>query len=191
MATFANLKTALVILCVSLCLGSATGAIAQDPRLKNITLSSTDDRMVLSMHVEGAFPPEIKESIREEAKAEFTFLIRLYRDRGMWLDEKLVSFDLTHSLQYDQTRKAYLINRSWAKAPLVETRSFAEAQALMSTIERIDILPLTQMQRGEGYELRAKAELARVTLPYYLHYVFYFVTLWDFETDWHSVYFIY
>ena len=191
MATRANVKTALVMLCVSMCLASATNAIAQEPRLKNITLSSTDDRMVLSMHVEGAFTPEVIASIRKDAKAEFTFLIRLYRDRGMWLDEKLVSFDLTHSLQYDQTRKAYVIYRSWATTPLVETRSFAEAQALMSTIARIDILPLDQMQRGEGYELRAKAELSRITLPYYLHYVFYFVTLWDFETDWHMVFFIY
>lgn len=179
------------MLSAAMWLASATNAMAQGPRLKNITLSSTDDRMVLYMHVEGAFTPEVIESIRKEAKAEFTFFIRLYRDRGMWLDEKLVSFDLNHSLQYDQTRKTYVIYRSWAKTPLVETRSFAEAQALMSTIERIEILPLTQMQRGEGYELRAKAELSKITWPYYLHYVFYFVTLWDFETDWHSVYFIY
>ncbi len=179
------------MLCASLWLASAASALAQEPRLKNITLSSTDDRMVLSMYVEGAFTPKVIDSIRKEAKAEFTFLIRLYRDRGMWLDEKLVSFDLTHSLHYDQSREVYVVHRSWAKEPLVETRLFAEAQALMSRIERIDILPLTQMQRGEGYELRAKAELSRVTLPYYLHYVLYFVTLWDFETDWHSVYFIY
>jgi hypothetical protein len=191
MATLADVKTALVMLCVSMCLASATNAMAQEPRLKNITLSGTDDRMVLSMRVEGAFTPDLIESIRKEAQAEFTFLIRLYRDRGMWLDEKLASFDLTHSLHYDQSRQVYVIYRSWATAPLVETRSFAEAQALMSTIGRIDILPLAQMQRGEGYELRAKAELSRITLPYYLHYVFYFVTLWDFETDWHSVYFIY
>ena len=191
MAALADVKTALVMLCLSICLASASNAMAQEPRLKNITLSSTDDRMVLSMHVEGAFAPDVIESIRTEAKAEFTFLIRLYRDRGMWLDEKLISFELTHSLQYDQTRKAYVIYRSWATPPLVESRSFAEAQALMSSIERIEILPLAQMQRGEGYELRAKAELSRVTLPYYLHYVFYFVTLWDFETDWHTVFFIY
>ena len=191
MAALADVKTALVMLCLSICLASASNAMAQEPRLKNITLSSTDDRMVLSMHVEGAFAPDVMESIRKEAKAEFTFLIRLYRDRGMWLDEKLISFDLTHSLQYDQARKAYVIYRSWATPPLVESRSLAEAQALMSTIERIEILPLAQMQRGEGYELRAKAELSRVTLPYYLHYVFYFVTLWDFETDWHTVFFIY
>ncbi len=147
--------------------------------------------MVLSMHVEGAFTSEVIETIRQEAKVEFTFLIRLYRDRGMWLDEKLVSLDLAHSLEYDQARETYRIRRSWSQDLQVETRSFAEAQALMSKIEKIDIFPLAQMQRGEGYELRAKAELSKITLPYYLHYVFYFVTLWDFETDWHAVFFIY
>ena len=187
----ADVKTALAMLCISICLAPTATAIAQEPRLKNITLSSTDERMVLSMHVEGAFTPEVIDSIYQEAKAEFTFLIRLYRDRRMWLDEKIVNLDLTHSLHYDQARETFMIHRSWAKDPLVETRSLAEAQALMTRIERIAILSLTQMQKGEGYELRAKAELKPITLPYYLHYVFYFVTLWDFETDWHSVFFIY
>ncbi len=61
----------------------------------------------------------------------------------------------------------------------------------MTQIDRFDILPLDQMQRGEGYELRAKVELSRVTLPFYLRYVFYFVSFWDFETEWHSVFFVY
>lgn len=147
--------------------------------------------MVVSMRVEGAFTPEMLGAIREGGKTEFTFLIRLFRDRRMWLDEKLVHINLTHSLSYDPDRDVYAVYRSWAQEPVMVTRSLTEAQALMSQIERFDILPLAQMQRGEGYELRAKAELSEVTLPYYLRYVLYFVSFWDFETEWHSVIFIY
>jgi len=39
--------------------------------------------------------------------------------------------------------------------------------------------------------LRVKAELEKVRLPLYLHYVLFFVSLWDFETDWYTVDFIY
>ena len=35
------------------------------------------------------------------------------------------------------------------------------------------------------------AELNKIQLPLYLHYVFFFLSLWDFETDWHSVDFRY
>ncbi len=170
---------------------AAPAATAQEARLKNITLSSTDDRMVVSMRVEGAFTPEILASIQEGVKAEFIFRLRMYRDRRMWLDEKLFAVNLTHSLQFDPARNAYVVYRSWAQPPSMEARSLEHAQALMSQIERFAILPLNQMQRGEGYELRAKVELSRVTLPFYLRYVFYFVSFWDFETEWHSVFFLY
>ncbi len=186
-----DLRTMRAVLAGLILLVTAPAAMAQEARLKNITLSSTDDQMVVSMRVEGAFTPEMLASIQAGAKTEFTFLLRMYRDRRMWLDEKLVGINLTHSLAFDPDRQVYMIQRSWAQPPSIETRSLEEAQMLMSQIERFAILSLDQMQRGEGYELRAKVELSRVTLPYYLRYVFYFVSLWDFETEWHAVFFLY
>jgi hypothetical protein len=188
----AVLKAALATLGgIMICMAVASDAAAQDARLKSITLSSTDERMVVSLRVEGAFNPELLEAVRRGTRTEFTFRIRMYRDRRMWFDEKLIGLNLTHSLEYDPARRIFRVYRSWAPEPQVETRSLTEAQTLMSQIERVDMLPLALMQRGEGYELRAKAELSKVTLPYYLRYVFYFVSLWDFETEWHSVFFIY
>ncbi len=191
MGILVDLRTMRTTLAGLIFLVTASVAMAQEARLKNITLSSTDEHMVVSMRVEGAFTPEMLASIQDGAQTEFTFLLRMYRDRRMWLDEKLAGINLTHSLMYDPDRKVYMIHRSWAQPPAVETQSLEAAQALMSQIERYAILSLDQMQRGEGYELRAKVELSRVTLPYYLRYVFYFVSLWDFETEWHSVFFLY
>jgi len=39
--------------------------------------------------------------------------------------------------------------------------------------------------------LGAKAELNKLTLPFHLHYVLFFVSLWDFETDWYTIDFVY
>ena len=186
----AALGAVFLLLSGVICLASAADTAAQGARLKSITLSSTDERMVVSLRVEGAFTPEMLEAVRQGSRTEFVFLIRMYRDRRMWLDEKLVGLDLTHSLEYDPARDIFRVYRSWAPEPLVETRSLEEAQALMVQIERLDLLPLVRMQPGEGYEFRAKAELSKVTLPYNLRYVLYFVSFWDFETEWHSVFFI-
>jgi hypothetical protein len=174
-----------------LCLLLASTAGAEEPRLKNITLSSTENRMVVSLRVEEAFTPEMIKAIHEGAVTEFTFFLRLYRDRRMWLDQKLISLNLTHSLTYNPVRGVYRIYRSWAREKRIETRSWREARELMTHIVRSDLLPLAQMKKGEGYELRAKAELSKITLPYNLRYVFYFVSFWDFETKWHAVVFIY
>ncbi|MDJ0720251.1 MAG: DUF4390 domain-containing protein [Desulfobacterales bacterium] len=170
---------------------AAAEEVAQEALLRNITLSSMDDHMVVSLRVEGAFTPKILSMVQEGAQVQFTYRLRMYRDRHMWLDEKLVGMDLTHRLLFDPVRKIYKVRRSWALEPWTQTRSLAEARALMTQIDRLPILALDRMQPGEGYELRAKVELLQVTLPFYLRYVFYFVSFWDYETEWHSVFFLY
>jgi len=30
-----------------------------------------------------------------------------------------------------------------------------------------------------------------VTLPFFLNYIFFFISLWDFETSWHSIDLVY
>ena len=61
----------------------------------------------------------------------------------------------------------------------------------MATIDGLKVVSLGKLEKGRQYQLSAKAELNKLTLPFYLHHVLFFVSLWDFETDWYSVDFIY
>ena len=166
-------------------------ANAQDARLKNITISSTDKKLLVSMEVEGAFTQDVMEAILKGVPADFSFLVKLDRSRRWWPNEELADIEATHTIRYDNLKKEFSVYRSWIDQKSILTQSLAEAQALMTQIEGLAIIDIDQMQKNQQYELRAKAELSQMTLPFYLHYVFYFVSLWDFETDWHSVVFIY
>ena len=164
---------------------------AQEARLKNITISSAKGKLLVSLEVEGAFTQDVMEAILKGVPADFSFLIRLDRFRSWWTNEELADFEVTHTIKYDNLKKEFSVYRSWIDEKPIITQSLAEAQALMTRIEGLPIIDIQRMQKNQQYELRAKAELSEMTLPFYLHYVFYFVTLWDFETDWHSVVFIY
>jgi hypothetical protein len=41
------------------------------------------------------------------------------------------------------------------------------------------------LKPGAPAYFQIKAELDPVRLPLHLEYLFFFVSLWDFETDWH------
>jgi hypothetical protein len=166
-------------------------ARAQEARLKNITISSTKEKLMVSLEVEGAFTQDVMEAVLKGVPADFSFLIRLDRYRSWWTNEELADFEITHTIKYDNLKKEFSVYRSWIDAKPIITQSLAEAQALMTRIEGLAIIDIARMQKSQQYELRAKAELSEMTLPFYLHYVFYFVSLWDFETDWHSVVFVY
>ena len=61
----------------------------------------------------------------------------------------------------------------------------------MSELRGLKVARLDDFNRGENYQVRMMAELDTITLPLKLHYVLFFLSLWDFETDWYSLDFVY
>ena len=61
----------------------------------------------------------------------------------------------------------------------------------MADVVALKVIRLDKLKKGAHYQIRMKAELDKIELPFYLNYVLFFLSLWDFETDWYSVEFRY
>ena len=170
---------------------TASTGFSQEARLSNIVVTNTRDDLLLYLNVEGAFTPKMKKAILSGVPATFSFKIGLYRVRDIWFDEEIVDKKITNTIKYDPLKKLFSIKRAWKGDDPLFTSSFREARALMTDIDSLKIIPLNQLEKGAQYQIRAKAELDELTLPFYLHYVLFFVSLWDFETDWYTIDFIY
>lgn len=164
---------------------------AKNAELSNIIVTNTRDDLLAYMRVEGAFPDEMKEAIISGVPATFSFYISLLKVRGWWMDQKIAELKASHTIKYDTLKKAFIVERSWENDQPRVIQSFEEAQRLMTEVDSLKIIPLSELAKGNLYQLRAKAQLSKVTLPFYLHYVLFFVSLWDFETDWYTIDFIY
>jgi hypothetical protein len=182
-------KTCLVILSVLFLVQNA--AFAQDATLTNIIVTNTRDDLLVYLSVEGAFRAEMKKAILSGVPTTFSFFINLNRVRNLWIDKEIAEIKITHTIKYDNLKKEFIIKRSWENDKPVVTQSFREARRLMSEIDSLKIVPLSRLEKGRQYQIEAKAELSKVTLPFYLHYVLLFVSFWDFETDWYTIDFIY
>ena len=166
-------------------------AFAQEATLSNIIVTNTRDDLLVYLTVEGAFREKMKQAILSGVPATFSFFFTLEKVRQFWWDEDVVSFKVSHTVKYNNLKKEFVVHRSWENGKPLVTQSFAEAQKRMSTIDGLKIVSLGKLEKGRQYQLSAKAELNKLTLPFYLHHVLFFVSLWDFETDWYSVDFIY
>jgi hypothetical protein len=184
-------KHCIVILLCSVMLLTPILGYGQDPSLVNIIVTNTRDNLLLYLTVKDAFPPEIEATLQSGVPVTFSFLINLLRVRGFWLDKELTDIKVTHSLKYDNLKKEYSVIRSWEVGKTHVVKSFEEAKKLMTEVDSLVIISLDQLEKGKQYQIQTKAELSKVTLPFYLHYVLFFVSLWDFETDWYTVDFIY
>jgi hypothetical protein len=166
-------------------------AMAKDATLTNIIVTNTRDDLLVYLSVDGAFTQKMEDAVKNGVPASFTFFVNLYRTRSMWLDKKLADLTITHTIKYNSLKKEYAVTRSWDSNSPVILQSFDAAKKHMTEIDSLKVIPLGLLERGKQYQIQAKAKLSRVTLPYYLHYVLFFLSLWDFETDWYTIDFIY
>lgn len=168
-----------------------TFAFAQDARLVNINISNTRDDLLIYFNVKGAFREKLKKAVLSGAPATFSFYVNLYRVRNFWPDKNIADIKVTHTVKYDTLKKEFTVTRPWKNSKPVVTKSFQQAQKLMTEIDSLNVVSLSNLEKGRRYQTRAKAEVSKLTLPFYLHYVLFFVSLWDFETDWYTIDFIY
>ena len=175
------------LLILGLLLIASQAGYAQDATLTNITVSNTQDDLLLFLNLEGAFREEMKQAILSGAPSTFSFFAKLNRVRSLWFDKDIADLEVTHTIIYDNLKKEFTVTRSWKENNPEVTKSFEEAKKWMTEIDSLKIIPLNRLEKGEQYQLRVKAEVSKKTLPLYLHYILFFVSLWDFETDWYTI----
>lgn len=166
---------------------SAHAGYAQDATLTNITVSNTRDDLLLFLNLKGAFREEMKKAILSGVPSTFSFFAKLNRVRSFWFDKDIADLEVTHTIIYDNLKKEFTVTRSWKENNPEVTESFNEAKKWMTEIDSLKIIPLNRLEKGEQYQLRVKAEVSKKTLPLYLHYILFFMSLWDFETDWYTI----
>jgi hypothetical protein len=159
-------------------------AFCQKASIKAVTVKRANGDWKVSFDVENCFTEKMEEAIQSGIRTTFTFYTNLYQKRSWWKDRKMASVEFRHTIQYHPIQKIYQVTVEEHSSSLT-TSSLEEAKALMSRVRELKIRPSSPLVPGVPTYFRIKAELDPVKLPLRLDYLFFFVSLWDFETDWH------
>jgi len=181
----------LVLSCLLLVVVCHTPAPADGARLSELSVTPSEGVLVFQATVAGAFNEKMEAAIKSGVPVTFTFLIRAARVRRMWFDRDVAEYRVSHTITYDNLKEEFTVHRSWEGEKTLVTKSLDQARNAMVRIEGLPLCSLDDLERDTVYRVSAKAELDKLTLPLYLHYVLFFVSFWDVETDWHHVDFTY
>lgn len=164
---------------------------AKQAQITDIIVTNNQDQLLVYFNTKGCFTPEMNKAILSGIPTTFTFFLEIYKPRSFWPNKKLSAVRLHHTIKYDSLREEFNLTLSERGNQAFTVKEFSKAQEIMADVSNIQLIPLKQLERNNQYQLRIKAELNKVTLPLYLHYILFFVSLWDFETDWYVVEFNY
>ena len=164
---------------------------AREAFLKDIEVCNTENHLLLYFKVDNCFTEDMKAAIDSGIITTFNFFIRVYEVRGLLWDKKIAKIKVNHDIQYDSLKKVYMIRLLEKDDKPIFIKDFDEAKERMSEISGLRVADLQELQAGTRYQVRMMVELDKIRLPFYLHNVFVFLSLWDFETDWYSIDFRY
>ena len=170
--------------------GGGQPALAQNATIEELIVTNSSTDLLLFLTVNNAFTKQMEEGIKNGIPVTFNFYVKLERKRT-WMNQELVSLNFDHSLSYDTLKEEYSIVRSELAGQTFRTKSLTEAKKAMAQLNGLPVSSLKGLIPEAGYLLRVKAKLAEKPLPLYFHYVIPFWSLWDFETEWHTVEFRY
>ncbi len=159
-------------------------AFSERASIRSVQIKGTNGNWKVSFSVENCFTEKMEEAIKTGIPTTFTFFLQLYQVRNWWKDRKVASLDLQHTIQYSPIRGEFQVFVGEREGIRV-TQNFEEAKRWMATVEGAEIKPSSDFRPDILSYLRIKAALDPVKLPLRLEYLFFFLSLWDFQTDWH------
>ena len=154
-----------------------------EARVTDFLVTNTTEDVLVYFRVTNCFTESMEKAVFAGIPATFTFLLELYQERKYWFDKKESRLEIKHTIKYDNVKKIFYVS--------LAVSNFDEAKRAMADLNGVTIASLKLLKRDKQYYIRAKAQLDKVRLPLHMEYIFFFVSMWDFETDWYKQGFVY
>ena len=184
-------KTGLLIIIFLIIIQLAMPVLAKQAYLSGLVVSNDRDHLLVWFNVNDCFTVEMNRAIDSGINTTFTFFVRLYEKRDLWWDRKIADVTISHNIKHDNLKRIYEVRLSEADNKTITLKDFDEAKALMASVAALKVTPLHNLQKGGHYRLQMMAELDKIKIPAFLRYFLFFISLWDFKTDWDKIEFRY
>jgi hypothetical protein len=115
--------------------------------------------------------------------------IEVYEERPLLWDKKITEHEIKRTIKYDNLKKTFSVSTNKTEPAIFP--DFESAQKAMADFNGIAIAPMSSLTKGRNYYALVKIKMDKVHLPLHMEYVFFFVSLWDFETSWYRQNFSY
>ena len=158
---------------------------SQRPALHELMITRTDQEVLLYSSLRGGFQENLLEAIDSGIPMTITYHMRLYRKRGLWFDEEVLSKTIKHIVKYDTLKKQYRVSEiNGLFSNIKVTKHQPTMVQWMSEIEGQPLIPFHLLQPGEEYYVKAMADLKAVKSPFPLSHIPFLASLWDTGTSW-------
>jgi hypothetical protein len=158
---------------------------AREAGFADLLITNNAGQILVYARVTNCFTKAMEAAILAGVPTTFTFLFDLYQERPYWCGKKIVQRVIKRTIKYDNVKKIFHVDSTIGKESAT-FQTFDGAKRSMADLNGIAVVPVKILNRDKTYYLKIKAKLDKIRLPLHMEYLFFFVSLWDFETEWYK-----
>ena len=159
-------------------------AYSKEAKIENLRVGSDQKNIFISFDLKNGFTKDIQEAVLSGIPTTFTFFVEMYKKRTFWPDKKVASLKFSRHCKYDPLKDEFEIFREENSQNYLYLKDVHEVKGVMTSADKIPVAPLFLFSKDDKYRIRVKAELDTIDLPFPLNYLLFFVSFWDYETQW-------
>lgn len=171
--------------CSPVCLATENKA-----EISDIRLDKSGKELKVSFELVNCFNSDMEEAILDGVPTTFRILVSVQKP-SLVVNTTMADLTLLHTIRYNRLNNEFQVTLPEAHQEFFVTRSFSEAKKWMSTVRKLPVISTCWLGKDQAYYLNVKAELSKVELPLVFRYILFWASLWDFETGWYTVEFLY
>ncbi len=157
---------------------------AIEPKITDILITNNEEKVLLYARLVNGFKTEMESAILVGVPTVFTLQLNVYQIRSYVWDKKISSNETKRTIRYDNLKKTFSIYSTGDQEPVIFP-DFESAQKAMADFNGIVASRMSILEKGKNYYLEMKVKIDKVRLPLGMEHIFFFVSLWDFETAWY------
>ncbi len=184
-ATGAGYGLGALLLGALLLLAFPVGADGPGIRLVSHDVRESSRDLVLDARFRVELTDEAREALASGVPLTLEVQARVTRPRWWWFwDSELTEITAHYQLRYHALSRRYVVHDRQSG----ERRTFFRQEVAMDawgTVERLSLLPLRRLSRGEIYHLELRARLDLDKLPHPLRTVAFVSPEWRLVSDWY------
>jgi hypothetical protein len=178
-----------VILLVAACLIVPLVSYGKDARMHDVLVTSDGNEVLAYVRISNWVTKDMESAIMTGVPMTVIFMIDFYQQKPGWLDKRLAQIRIKHSLKYDEVKKIFHFSSTGAKKS-ADFTDMESAKQAMAELDAVQLAYMNNLSQGVSYYVDVKAKLDEIRLPLHMEKLMFFVSLWDFETDWYHQPFI-
>jgi hypothetical protein len=185
-----NFHIVVFIILLFIFTGFPVNVHAIDPKITDILITNDMENVLLYARLVNGFKPDVELAVLAGIPAIFTMQLEVYQERPLLWDKKIAGQEIKRTMKYDNLKKTFSVLTNSKTEPVIFS-DLESAQKAMTDFNGIIAVPMSLLVKGNNYYALIKIKMDKARLPLHMEYVFFFVSLWDFETSWYQQKFSY